>query len=150
MVTTKIAVAKKRYSSDQYENCRGNHNEKWRFVKQILNKNSSNEDNQNTKLRNHDGSLMEDRNEIVNYFNNFFATIGNTLAEDLPPRTTDFKSYLVDQLDTVPTFNFYEIGPAEILAIINEFSHKKATGPDTIPIRALKENRLVLVPILVH
>ena len=51
------------------------------FVKQILNKTSSNEDNQNIKLRSHDGSLMEDQNEIVNSFNNFFATIGNTLAE---------------------------------------------------------------------
>ena len=126
MVTNKIAAAKKKYFSDKYENCRGNQNEKWRFVKQILNKNSSNEDNQNIKLRSHDGSLMEDQNEIVNSFNNFFATIGNTLAEKLPPPTTDFKSYLVDQLDTVPTLNFYEIGPAEILAIINEFSHKKS------------------------
>ena len=103
MVTNKIAVAKRRYFSDRYENCRGNQNEKWRFVKQILNKNSSNEDNQNTMLRNHDGSLMEDRNEIVNYFSNFFVTIGNILAEKLPPPTTDFKSYLVDQLATVPT-----------------------------------------------
>ena len=50
----------------------------------------------------------------------------------------------------IKTFNFYEIGPAEILDIINEFSHKKATGPDTILIRALKENKLVLVPILAH
>ena len=93
---------------------------------------------------------MEDQNEIVNSFNNFFATIGNTLAEKLPQPTTDFKSYLVDQLDTVPTPNFYEIGPAEILDIINEFSHKKATRPDTIPIRSLKENKLVLVPIVAH
>ena len=104
MVTNKLEAAKKKYCSDKYGNCRGNQNEKWRFVKQILNKNSSNEDNQNIKLRSHDGSLMEDQNEIVNSFNNFFATIGNTLAEKLPPPTTDFKSYLVDQLDTVPTF----------------------------------------------
>ena len=93
---------------------------------------------------------MEDQNEIVNSFNNFFATIGNTLAEKLPPPRADFKSYLVDQLDTVPTHIFHEIGPAEILPIINEFSHKNATGPDTIPIRALKENELGLVPILAH
>ena len=126
MVTSKIAAAKKKYFSDKYENCRGNQNEKWRFVKQILYKNSWNEDNQNIKLRSHDGSLMEDQNEIVNSFNNFFATIGNTLAEKLPPPTTDFKSYLVDQLDTVPTPNFYEIGPAEILAIIDEFFTQKS------------------------
>ena len=95
MVTNKIAAAKKKYFRDQYENCSGNQNEKWRFVKQILNKNSSNEDNLNTKLRNHDGSLLEDQNEILNYFNNFFATIGNTLAEKLPPPATDFKSDLI-------------------------------------------------------
>ena len=86
------------------------------------------------------GVLRKTKMKIVNSFNNFFATIGNTLAEKLPPPTTDFKSYLVDQLDIAPTLNFYEIGPAEILAIINEFSHKRATGPDTIPIRALKKN----------
>ena len=80
MVTKKIAGAKKTYFGDKYENCRGNQNEKWHFLKQILNTTSSNEDNQNIKLRSHDGSLMEDQNEIVNSFNNFFATIGNTLA----------------------------------------------------------------------
>ena len=90
------------------------------FRKTDFNKTSSNEDNQNIKLRSHDGSLMEDQNEIVNSFNNFFATIGNTLAEKLPQPTTDFKSYLVDQLDTVPTPNFYEIGPAEILFITHK------------------------------
>ena len=61
----KRAEAKKKYYREKYEKCRGNQNEKWRFVKQILNKNSSNEDNKNSKLRSHDGSLMEDQNEIV-------------------------------------------------------------------------------------
>ena len=63
VVTNKIAAAKKKYFSDKHENCRGNQNEKWRFVKQILNTNSSNEDNQNSKLRSHVGSLTEDQNE---------------------------------------------------------------------------------------
>ena len=63
MVTNKIAAAKKNYFSDKLENCRGNHIEKRRFVKQILNTNSSNEDNQNIKSRSHVKSLTEDQNE---------------------------------------------------------------------------------------
>ena len=148
-VTGCVSKAKREFYQDRYNQCKDNVHTKWRFLKSLVGKTKPLSEDV-IKLTSPDGSSLEDELAVAEQLNTFFTNVGTKLSQTLPIPAQDFRSYLSKPSQSVPNFNFYEVGPALILKIIESTSAKKATGPDNISVRALKENKLTLTPVLTH
>ena len=146
-VKNDISKAKKAYYQAEFEQCKTNSNEKWKFLNKVLNKNKTIDpipsflDNNNEKT----SSVPE----MADIFNSFFTKIGEGLAEKLPPSTTNF-DFCLEHDEQIPEFKFSEISSETILEIINKANGKKAAGNDKISMCIIKENKNILAPILTH
>ena len=79
----------------------------------------------------------------------FFTKIGTELASNISLTNSIPEDYFKDiDLNLVPTFNFEPIDTVRVSSVIDSFSTKKATGPDKVPMRALKENKYCLIPVI--
>ena len=143
-VTSKISAAKRKFYQCKFEDCKGNNNDKWKFINNLLNK--KNYDSTPTSLDDN-GKITSDPTKICNIFNDYFANIGTKLANELPECATNFKSYL-PTIEGNLSFKFEEIDTTEIVNIIRNLNLKKASGYDQITTRSIKENILVLAPVL--
>ena len=146
-VTNQIKFMKTNYYKAEYEKCKSNQNEKWLFIKRLLNK-PSNKLNSPSILE-EGGEIINNQLDIAESFNKYFTNIGVDLADMLPTTDVNFEIYL-PKLNNLPTFKFDEIDSCDLFPIINSISIRKATGYDKISARAIKENSLVLTPVLVH
>ena len=91
--------------------------------------------------------ITSDPTKICNIFNDYFVNIGTKLANELPECAINFKSYL-PTIESNLSFKFEEIDTTEIVNIIRNLNSKKASGYDQITTRSIKENILVLAPVL--
>ena len=150
-VSNTIKSAKTSYLSKKFEECKSNNNEKWKFITNLITKKDTEQSPSLIKKQDDAGTTIEitEPSEIVESFNEFFVSVGEKLASTLPesPRSFD---YYFEQVPENRYFEFYEIGPPEILSIIDSLETKKATGHDMISTRAIKENRSTLLPVLVE
>lgn len=53
-------------------------------------------------------------------------------------------------LATMPKRYLSDVEALDVLKISDKFLRKKATGPDQMPMRAIKDSRLIATPILAH
>lgn len=149
-VTNCINKAKTEYYKSKYSNCRENQNEKWRFLKDLVGKNVKQAEDDIIKIELEDGTHIDNQMQVASKFNNFFTNIGTNLTKNLPHSNHNFEHYLNQQKSELPKFEFNCIDEHTLGNIINSFTVKKATGPDNISMRALKENKDTLLPILTH
>ena len=149
-VTCQINNAKKNYYKNEFSNCKTNQNEKWRFINEVLNRKKPLKEN-TIILQKNSGELIENQYDVANSFNMFFTKIGTELASNISPTNSRPEDYFKDiNLNLVPTFNFEPIDTARVSSVIDSFSTKKATGPDKVPMRALKENKYWLIPVIAY
>ena len=146
-VTFETRKAKSEYYQRQYDNCKENQNEKWCFVNRVLKK-SSKADTDPTFLEVDDRKIASPK-ELAENFNNYFSSIGKGLTENLPQPITDFRSFLKVDESGVP-FEFTAISSDHTLDVIRSMSGKKAIGYDGIPMQIIKENDLILSPVITH
>jgi len=75
------------------------------------------------------GSKLADRNDICNAFNDYFATLGDKLVEQLPSSGTNtFKNYL--SLSIKNSIFSHPTDKYEISSLIWKLKENKSTGPD--------------------
>ena len=67
---------------------------------------------------------------------------------DPPPENFDFTTFFSSPNNFDPYFKFYEIDSIEIFTIIEGLQLKKSAGFDRITTKTVKENKLVLAPII--
>ena len=102
-------------------------------------------------LKDQAGSVIEDKENIANTFNRFFTEIGVEISSNLPlPKYSPEYYFEKNNTQTNAKFELYEIDTNDILKVIDSFSNRKATGPDGIPMRSLKECKFILIPVLVY
>ena len=150
-VSNTIKSAKTSYLSKKFEECKSNNNEKWKFITNLITKKPTEQSPSLIKKQDATGTTIEltEPSEIVESFNEFFVSVGEKLASTLPESPRSFEYYF-EQAPENRYFEFYEIGPPEILSIIDSLETKKATGHDMISTRAIKENRSTLLPVSVE
>ena len=147
-VSAKIAETRNAHFKTEFTNCKDNQVRRWRFIKKVLNRNEKTE-NCDIRLKSENDTLLENPLQVSEAFNEYFTTIGSNLANQLPRPLTTFDSYFDrDSLFTSTRFDFYEIETHDILPVIDSLDVKKATGFDNIPARAIKENKIIIAPIL--
>ena len=92
-------------------------------VKQNINK---------IKINNTEVNNIED---ICNHFNDYFSTIGSSLAKNFPV-TTDYKKYCVPAI--TQSIYLTPVTAEEIIRMVTGFKINKSPGPDDISPRILK------------
>lgn len=147
-VTNVLKFAKADYYKGLYDSCKDNQKEKWSFInKLVCNKNTHDQTIESLIYRGTSYSTDED---ICNALNEHFVSVGINISKQLTESQTshlDFLSACNLRMEQ-NSFNFTQVEHNEVLSILNTFSYKKATGPDNIPMRVLKENQDTLLPLL--
>lgn len=144
-VTNEIRIAQRNYYEQEFEKCQTNPNEKWKFIKKLLNNGPKLSGPSCLRLTNHTETM--DIIEICGELNSFFINIGENLASKLPPSDKSYEFYMRPR-PTTPIFDFEETTPAVVQRIIMSLTTRKATGYDGITVRTLKENASLLSPII--
>jgi len=82
-------------------------------------------------------SKLEDRNDIFNAFNNYFATLGDKLVEKLPSSGTNtFKNYLSSSINN--SIFSHPTDKYEISSLIRKLKENKSPGPDNFGPKLVK------------
>ena len=129
-----IKVSKKQYYNDYFHANRSNPKKIWTGIKRIITLRP--ECNHAPKKINNNNTDITEPKVIANAFNNFFAKIGNDIANSVPNTDCSPQQYLNKQ--TYDTFYLFPNSTSEIETEISAINVRKATGPYSIPSNLLK------------
>ena len=128
-----LRIAEKNYYSDKIKQAQGNMHDTWKIIDSVLGKKKSEKTPNSFTI---DGKIITDSCDIVDKFNEYFTTIGSSLAATIPTSIVSFKDYLKhpgrDSFFLYPTDSF------EIINIVNKLKVKTCYGMDGIPINIIK------------
>ena len=128
-------ICKEQYFKEFFANNKKNSKKIWDGIRTILNTKKQKSFKQITLSINK--IKVTNELEITDYFNSFFTSIDNNLVDKIPPTQKSFSSYLFNKNE-----NSFFLAPTtkeEIEDIIKNFKLNKALGPNSIPIRILKD-----------
>ena len=86
-----------------------------------------------------------DSTEIGDEFNKFFCDVGPNLAANIPESLLNLN---FQHNNNYPEFNSVPVKEEQVLEIFRNISSAKATGCDGVPVKFLKCNLNVTIPIL--
>ena len=86
---------------------------------------------------------VNDKTQIVNFFNDYFAEIGLVMANKIKNHDLSFSAFLNKGIDS--RFTFKKINESYISDMIGQFKLKNSAGYDGISMKLLK---LIKVPLI--
>ena len=128
-----LRKAEKRYYSSLFQASIGNVRETWKVIGNVL-KNKPQHNPVDFFLIN--GNRVENKYEIVDQFNKYFASVGTNLASSIPSSLLTFSDYL--KSPNTRTLSLYLTDPSEIINIVQSLSNKQSFGIDNIPTSIIK------------
>ena len=130
-----IKVSKKQYNNyDYFHANRSNPKKIWTGIKRIITLRPKC-NHAPKKINNNNADITEPK-AIANAFNNFFAKIGNDIANSMP--NTDFSPQQCLNKQTYDTFYSFPTSTSGIETEISAINVRKATGPYSISSNLLK------------
>ena len=85
------------------------------------------------------GQKSENSLEAAEIFNTIFSEICTNLSKDVAEAAVSYSKFLTE---TDKLFSFCETTPAHVYSLLSKLSRSKATGPDNILAKLLKECHL--------
>ena len=137
-----IKLAKTDYYRNEFDKHSNNIKKTWQTINQILNR-----DRNNTNFPSYiimQNKKVYNKEEIANSFNDYFATIGENLANKIAPSNTSYQDFLKKRILT--SFSFQLVEHAEITKVIKDFKPKTSSGSDGISMKILKSIAEPLIP----
>lgn len=152
VVSEEIQKTKSEYYQKQFLACKKHPKKMWRLIN-CLSHNKIKEELMPCKLEK-GSTVLTDGNEICEYFNEFFATIGPTLAEAIPLKYHNNKIYTravnnAQQLFTTLT-SFSSVTKSEVLKIIDSLDINTSSGIDKINTKTIKCVKYLIVDELIN
>ena len=138
----KIQTAKNHYFIAKFENYNGDSPKTWKLTNNILGKTFK--PKKPTSLI-HEGAEITDETRLCNIFNEYFANIGQNLANNIQNDGVNPLNYLGDAC--LNSFSFMATTPPEVHNIINKLKNKKGSL-NNVPIFILKKISHVISPLL--
>ena len=130
-----IHTAKKQYYNSCFDKYKNNIKQTWSTIKNILNKN--NKKNKLPDLFNINGSLTNNKKDIVNSFNRYFCNIGPKLESAITiDSNKSYNHYLKNP--TTATFHFEPTNSTTVTKIINELKTRHSIGTDGLSTELLQ------------
>ncbi len=125
---------KRKYCTDAINNNKSNSKKLWETIKKLIPKNTSSV--QSVKA---DNGLTKCDKDTANQFNDYFTSIGTTLADKFDNDLTgNINSSENDCSNLNSTFNFDIVTPEFIFDEICNFANNKSSGLDGINVKLLK------------
>lgn len=124
-----LKVAERNYYSNILNSKLNNIKNIWQHINQIIGNRKSKTIPTVSKL-NVNGNHLSDSQLIANAFNDYFASIGQNLAQGIPSNGDNFRQYLCPA--NVNSFFFNDISGLEVSNVINSLKSSKSPGPDNI------------------
>jgi len=133
LYNTILRASKKLYFFSEIQKSRKNPKKTWQILNEAMQTNTQR--NTIEKITSN-GNLLTSPLDIANSFNEFFAGIGNKIANDIPLSNVDPKSYL--QPCTAPPLEFNKVCQGEVSAVIKCILSKTSTDVDGLTSKLLK------------
>ena len=87
---------------------------------------------------NKEGSILTNKKDIANHFNNYFCNIGKKLQNNVPTTNKNYKNYLTNQ--NLNSFFISPVSEDELLKVIHTINNRKAKGIYDIPANIFKRS----------
>ena len=144
-LTRILRLEKRKYYANQFDLYKHDLQNTWKVIKHAMNisKNKSNI----TRIKSGD-EIVEDSKKITNIFNTYFSSIGENLAQNIPPTNKHFSDFLGARNPN--SIFFTPTNRHEIINIVFGLNDKKSAGHDEINNFILKGIILSIVDPLVH
>ena len=135
IVTQKKRVNKSTYFLSYFEKNKNKSSEIWKGIKSLVNIKSSNCNSIN--LLDKHKNLVNDQKKIVNKFNDYFVTVGSSIANRIPTVTGSYKDYM-KKINCANSFYLSPTDEFEIEKFFDTLDSNKSTGPNSLPVFILK------------
>ena len=141
-----IQLEKDRYYQKFFRDNKSNLIKVWKNIKNLINFKPK-VNNKNIKLLYIDeGKVSSNPQEISNFFNKHFTTVGAKTEKRIITSNRNFSTYL--KIPNGKTFSLYPTTPSEVEGYLKSINIRKSVGPFSIPNRILKEfNKLLSIPL---
>ena len=140
-----INAAKKAYYYDHFKKYSDNAKKTWSKINEILNKCPNKKNFPSYFMLG--GRKIENKTEISDEFNNYFASIGEKLSSKIPiNKNKTINSYLVKNIAF--SFDFKFVSEDDVIKAIRNIKSKHSAGHDQISTYLLKTISNVIAPLL--
>ena len=139
-IKSRLAESKKFYYEQFFQNNISNITKTWQGIETLVSIKYKNKAITTSLI--HNKSIVNDPREICNIFNDFFIDIGPSLASKIKSSKKHYSNFLKNSLSESMFINATD--EREIENIINSLNKKKALGPNSIPIKILKDHAVIL------
>ena len=141
-------LSKKQYYFNLFTTCKNNSSKLWKTINDSVKYKKPCKVNLISKIRNNLNEIICEDNLIANYFNDFFADIGNKTASQI---SVSQQSYFLSPTALIPsnpnTFFLDPITINEVEKNIVELDPNKKTSIHSIPIKFIKMSSSIISPV---
>ena len=139
-----IKEAKNNHYNNEFSKYSDNVKKSWQTINEILNRDRKSDQFPSYIVINN--NKISNKQEIADNFNDYFASIGETLANKIPQSKHSHEKYLSDRILT--SFNFQTIEQDTVKKIIKDLKPKTSSGDDGISMKIIKLISSSLIPSL--
>ena len=137
VLTTLVRTAKQLYYNNEFERDMKNSKRTWKHINDLLNKKDSSKSGTKISklIKETEGSNVEVTSsiDIANTLNDFFSSIGETLASKIRDTNDIYTDYLGPANEK--TFFFLPVTSLEVNEVISTLDQSKASGYDDLSVR---------------
>ena len=138
-ICTLVRKSKRHYFHKYFNNNLTNMKKTWDGINTLLNRQTKKHKPINSlKDCFNENKITKDTSKMANIFNKYFASIGESLAQNLPASQSNYRDFLWKSRPPDTTFLFNPVNPTEVQSEILSLPINKAYGLYSCPIRLLK------------
>ena len=144
-LTSVLRAAKKTYYFAQFQATSNDIKGTWKVIRNVFKSKKKNSDVKNIEI---DGRLVEDKNIIVEKFNDYFCSIGPNLSRAVPSCQKSFNDFLKES--NKKSLFLFPLVREELLTIVNSLKAGKSPGYDGVNNDIIKQVILAIIQPLIH
>ncbi|XP_077994315.1 uncharacterized protein LOC144448040 [Glandiceps talaboti] len=147
ILTKLLKSVKKRYYFNKFRWAQGNINKTWQVINEVLNKSTNKLYPRKLISTTPNNDPLTESSDIANEFNDFFTSIGPSLASNITS-ATKFTQYLDGNY--LNSFFFHPVSEQDVLNEIKTLDPRKAVGYDNIHPRLVTHAAHIIARPLAH
>lgn len=145
MLNTLLKKSKQDYYKEYFKKSAGDAKATWNGIRELVSLKKKKKTHFPSKIIKQNITIT-DQKEIVNEFNEYFATVGKQLASSITSTGESFKNYLGEAVSS--SLFLSPTSASEISKYILTLNNNKATGPYSLPVFILKSlHDVISVPL---
>lgn len=141
-----IRTTKNTFYWNKLNSTQNNYRKVWQVINEVSN-NSAKKENYN--ITDQQGNLIDNDTSKANFFNNFFANIGNKMASSIDNAVNAPPQEINNKIVNYSLF-LQPVTEGELIIIISNLKNNTAAGPDGMSVTLLKKCHKYIITPLTH